>query len=255
MTKNLPARLDPDAILEAVVEVRFDCSDLPEVVVGRLMDNASWAEYAQTRMPMADIPQPIRDSDESLRFQPTIELRSPDGLRAVKIGGRVMSYHVLTRYPGWSVFQVEIQSAIEFILARLRGVSFSRIGLRYINAFVPQKHKIEHLSDTNLSVMLNGHEITESLNLNYNKKLDNHNVTNRIATADILVGSIFPEASLLVDVDVTTPPEFRSHELMQTMFWINRAHELEKSEFFALLPQSLIDSLRASDSDQESIPQ
>ena len=100
----LPALLYPDAILEALVEVRFDSKEIAEVVVGRLIDSPIWDTYQQSRTAIADIPQPIRESDQNLRFQPTIELRRPDGLRAVKIGGHMLSYHVMTKYPGWAVF-------------------------------------------------------------------------------------------------------------------------------------------------------
>ena len=43
----LPERIDPDAIIEALVECRFEHADLPEAIVGRLLDASLWADYSQ----------------------------------------------------------------------------------------------------------------------------------------------------------------------------------------------------------------
>ena len=247
---EMPMRLHPDAVLEAAVEVRFDSTDIPEVVVGRLTDSRLWEDFQQSRTPMADIPQSIRDSDQNLRYQPTIELRRPDGLRAIKIGGHVVSYHVVTTYPGWAGFESEIRTTIEEIYAKIKGVSFIRIGLRYINAFEPSKHHISGISDTNLSVTLNDVKITNSFNLNYTKTEGSHVVTARIATSDIVTGALPPGFSLLFDIDIATSESYTSSDLSVTMAWITHAHSIEKREFFALLPASLISRLIKPGSDR-----
>jgi uncharacterized protein (TIGR04255 family) len=75
----LPERIDPDAIIEALVEFRFEHSELPELMLGRLLDAQLWEGHTQTRLPTADIPQPIREMDPNLRYQPLVELRKSDG--------------------------------------------------------------------------------------------------------------------------------------------------------------------------------
>ena len=84
---SLPQRIKPDAILEALVEFRFEHTELPELVLGRLLDIQLWSEFGQTRLPTADIPQTIREMDANLRYQPLVELRKDDGSRVAKIGG------------------------------------------------------------------------------------------------------------------------------------------------------------------------
>ncbi len=233
----LPDRITPDAIIEALVEMRFETSDLPEIVVGRLIDAAHWMDYAQSRLPTADIPQAMRESDAELRFQPVLELRRQDGLRAVKLGGRVLSYHITTSYPGWAAFQREIREVVEHIYQKTRGVSFVRLGFRYINLFYPEKHFIHGIGDTNLAVSLQGEKITSSLNLNYVKKDGPHSMTVRIATPDVVVGTLAPGFTLLCDIDLSTTDTRLPTNIDDTMAWIDRAHDLEKAEFFRLIPE------------------
>src|SRR5580658_6612724 len=110
----LPARIDPDAILEAIVEIRFDAPTiLPEVLFGRLSEHAAWAGFQQRRLAAYEIPAGLRESDVNLRFAPIFELVRPDSRRIVRIGPHAMSYHVLAPYPGWGVFRPEIEEAID----------------------------------------------------------------------------------------------------------------------------------------------
>jgi hypothetical protein len=49
--KRIPAKLKYDAIVEALLEVRFDMTTIPEVLLGRLADCPSWKGFEQDRMP------------------------------------------------------------------------------------------------------------------------------------------------------------------------------------------------------------
>lgn len=233
----LPDRITPDAIIEALIEMRFETADLPEIVLGRLIDAAHWMDYAQSRLPAADIPQAIREADPDLRYQPLLELRRQDGLRAVKVGGRVLSYHVTTSYPGWLTFQHEIQGVIEHIFEKTRDISFVRLGFRYINAFYPEKHYIYGIEDTSLEVSLRGEKIVSSLNLNYVRRDGAHLMAVRIATPDIVAGTIAPGFSLLCDIDLSTIDRPLVENVKDTMSWIDKAHDLGKAEFFRLISE------------------
>ena len=126
--KPLPERIDPDAIIEALVEFRFEHVELPEAIVGRLLDAPLWADYSQIRLPTADIPQPIRESNENFRYLPIIELRNKDNTRSVKIGGHVFSYHVLPPYTGWATFLKELETVLTTIIEKMKSDDFSRLG-------------------------------------------------------------------------------------------------------------------------------
>lgn len=244
--KPLPERIEPDAIVEALVEFRFEHADLPEAIVGRLLDAPLWADYSRVRLPTADIPQPIRESDPNLRYVPSIELRNKDHTRSIKIGSHVFSYHVLPPYPGWTVFSEELQDVLSTIVEKLKSDNFSRLGFRYINVLRPDEQHVSGLSDTNITVMVSNERLTNSVNLNYRRPFDsNHTVTVKISTPEFVVGQVRPGYSLLCDIDVATKPEVSLAGLEATLDWINAAHDLEKAEFFKILPDAITDRLTA----------
>jgi len=63
MTSDLPQLLKQDAIIESLLELRFEHSQVGEVVVGRLAAAQEWSDYHSQRLPFSDLPQSIRDAD------------------------------------------------------------------------------------------------------------------------------------------------------------------------------------------------
>jgi uncharacterized protein (TIGR04255 family) len=245
--KPLPERIDPDAILEALVEFRFEHSELPELVLGRLLDAQAWEGYIQTRLPTADIPQPIREMDPNLRYHPLVELRKSTGDRVAKIGGHVISYHIVGQYPGWTTFRTEIEKTLKEVIIKLKSPQFSRIGLRYINALRPEEHHVRGLAETNIVIKVGARTLVESVNVNYNRTFSaNHIVTVRVATPDLVTGNIQGVYSLLCDIDVGSKVENPIADFATVIAWLDEAHILEKTEFFAILTENVISKLTSA---------
>jgi hypothetical protein len=57
---DFPSKIKPDCIAEALLEVRFASEVLSELLLGQLAAGPLWREFKATRLPGADIPQPIR---------------------------------------------------------------------------------------------------------------------------------------------------------------------------------------------------
>ncbi len=72
----VPAKLTHDAIVEALVELRFDMptQSLPDIFFVRLADNPTWKEFERRMLPAFGIPPQVRQSDANLRYQPYLEL-------------------------------------------------------------------------------------------------------------------------------------------------------------------------------------
>jgi hypothetical protein len=70
VTAKLPKKLKVDAILEAVLDIRFepDPSLVSEVIIGRFADVAELRGFRQARLPTADIPAPMRRANPDLKF-------------------------------------------------------------------------------------------------------------------------------------------------------------------------------------------
>ena len=157
----LPTKLKYDCILEAIVEIRFDGKEPTEIVLGRLIDCPDWASYTKHRMPISDVPVEVRISDPNLRNLPLFDLRSDDGLFAVKVGSHVLSVHNVGSYVGWEKFRPAIKIMVEQLIAVLPNVTVKRIGIRYVNATTKNEHKISSVGELNFSVKFGEEEMTE----------------------------------------------------------------------------------------------
>ena len=152
---NLPAKLKHDAIVEAVVEVRFelDSSFVPEIFIGRFADNAPWRSFRPARLVTADIPARLRQTDPTLRYMPSIEMTSQDGGIVLRIGPSSVAYIRRAPYPGWTnSFGNELRNVVERLYQVAPAVPVTRLGIRYVNALRSDLHVIKGIGDLAISV-------------------------------------------------------------------------------------------------------
>jgi uncharacterized protein (TIGR04255 family) len=239
-----PRRLKKDAILEALYEVRFESADLPELVIGRLADAGPWKEFAKKRLPVSDIPAPIRMSDAGLKNQPVLELRTDDPKTVVKVGSNVFSYHNLSPYRHWENFSKEIETSLKILFESLDNFRAVRLGLRYLNAITADVFKISGFNDLTTSIHILDEKLQQKVNLNYSVDRDSfHTVNARIASPEFVGGPKIQNMTIFIDVDVSTPSNFETSDVDVAIEWMNKAHYYEKLEFFRLIPQHTIDQL------------
>jgi uncharacterized protein (TIGR04255 family) len=241
---RLPKKLKKDAIAEALCEVRFECDEVPELVVGKLGSHDAWRGYRTQRLPVADVPTSIRQTNPSLRHQPILEAQAPDGSRIVKIGSSVISYHVLAPYCGWEAFREELGSALNFVFSSLTSFKATRLGFRYINLLTTQDHQIASVTDLSLSISVAGKPFQPPFNLNYqSQRSSEHVALVRVASPEFVSGRVGRVLDALIDVDVSTPAGFETNDLALATDWIQRAHQFEKEEFFTLIPPVILEQL------------
>lgn len=246
---HLPERIEPDAIIEALLEIRFDLvSPLPEVLFGRLSEIPQWKGFTQQRrMPAYDMPATFRDADANLRYVPILELASPEPRRAVRIGAHVLSYHLLGAYPGWGTFEQELHVAIDGLFDKTEGLVATRIGLRYINALSPGLHQINSISDLDLSIEVSKELVTGHAILNFMTDLPNQTQCRvSVATREFVQGAFPEDAIALVDVDVATKPEFRTESKEAVKAWASQARIAKNQAFLGLLKEQTLKNLGRS---------
>ena len=239
---GLPKKLKRDAIAEALCEVRFECeesSSLPEIVVGRLAEFTMWKDFAKTRLPMSDIPAPIRSSDRNLKYAPILQLNEANGARSVKIGVNVFSFQRMAPYPGWAAFKPEIDESLDFLFGSFNEFKATRLGFRYINIFSEEDHGVGSVGALNYSVKVAGQELTEPQNLNYQRqRSEGHIVQVRVASPEFVTGP--RKVQVLVDMDVFTPVGVETVDAAAARDWIEEAHTYEKEEFFLLFTEDMM---------------
>jgi uncharacterized protein (TIGR04255 family) len=243
--KPVPKKLKIDAIVEALLEVRFETETMPEILLGRLADYGPWKGFTQRRLPAYDLPAVMRQADPNLRFHPVFELSSEQ--RAVRIGAQVISYHRAAPYVGWERFWPELRETISGIFETANGLVIRRLGLRYLNALRPDHHGIGSMADLDLEIKVAGERVTGNVNLNFtNSTIDvpsNSACTVRIATTEFVQGKLPPNTSVYVDVDVFTKDGFETKERKTVENWVTAAHDKEKGQFFRLLTDQTIEAL------------
>jgi uncharacterized protein (TIGR04255 family) len=233
----LPDKIHPDAILEALFEVRFDAlTILTEVLIARLAEHAPWKDWKQRRLPSYEIPSAMREADANLRFAPIFELTGADSKRTVRVGPHVVSYHVFAPYPGWEVFEPELRAAVDELFAKAPELVVRRLGLRYVNALTPNAHGIRSPEDLFLTVSVSGDDQRARMNLNFITPISADSIcTVRIATKEFVQGAVPEGPLLLIDVDTATTDQFTAKDAASVKDWARFAHERGKVEFFHLL--------------------
>ena len=242
--KRIPAKLKHDAIVEALLEVRFDMTTIPEILLGRLADWPSWKGFEQDRMPAYEIPAFLRHADPNLRYQPLFELHNVERNCVVRIGGQVVSYHRLPPYENWAKFNPELDAAIDALFAKADKLTIRRLGLRYINAIRPELHRINSISELDLKVTVENEPVAGNVNVNFTTDLSaDTQCTVRVATPEFVQGILPPNSCVLIDVDVFTKEAFRTNDGQKVKQWVELAHAMEKEQFFRLLTDATIDAL------------
>jgi uncharacterized protein (TIGR04255 family) len=239
---RIPRKLKHDAIVEALIEFRFETRTKPEFLLVRLSEIEAWKDFKESRLPAFSIPEQIREVDPNLRFQPIFELQKDQ--RSLRIGPRVISYHLRSPYQGWAIFGKEIERVAEAVFSKADSFVMKRLGLRYLNALTSDVHQIRSIGDLDVSVVVGTETVTDDINLNRTLTASNdRRCTIRIATPEFVTGSLPPNTSVLADIDIFTPDSFETTDQDVVKRWVEAAHTTEKQEFFVLLKDETITSL------------
>ena len=242
--ERLPRKLKKDAILEALCEFRFASNEMEELTLGRLLDSSLWKDFAKARLPIADIPPPIRAANPEMIFLPVAQLTSPDRKRIIRVGGNVLSYHVIESYCGWSTLNGELSNALDVISRIIGNGTFTRIGLRYVNGLTEAGHRVFDFNSLDCQVATGGQAIGPTVSLNYKKFIENkHEVTVQISSRNLVGGVLPPNINVIIDLDVSTPNGYNETSSAEILQWVAAAHTIEKREFFRLFPKDLLNSL------------
>lgn len=245
MAMSLPKKIKNDAIVEALFEIQFDSDDVSEIIIGRLSDSAQWNEFTINRLGVANLPENIRATDPSLRYQAVIERRSQDNLSCARIGSNVLSYHIYSPYLGWTEFESKLISIIELLYEKSTGLKVTRLGFRYVNFLRSSLHNLSGISDLSLNITLQDQQLVEGIDLSYvTKPSDVHQVKLRVASPSFIHLDKRPDDMICIaDIDVFSPLGFEVSDKEQVIKWLKDAHDIEKQSFFSLFSDEVLKKL------------
>lgn len=131
---RLPRRLASPTVEEAVFEVRFTpvSDSVVSLLPGILFSQLSSLYTKHVALPLASVPQVLKDQNPELKYTQQIRLLS-EGVFSLFVGDCVAGASTMAPYPGWDAFQERI---VEFInvLKQSRLIRVvERVSFKYVN--------------------------------------------------------------------------------------------------------------------------
>jgi uncharacterized protein (TIGR04255 family) len=238
----LPKKLKKEPLIDAVFEIRFTSAFpaaggiLPGLLFGRLEGNKMIEP-----LPVAQLPQVMRDTDPNLQFAPLSRLDW--GQFYINVGDRSVSIGFKHPYPGWSNFKPAITKVMEALKDANIIKSVERYALKYID-LLPATSLREQVALVNLDVILAGHKLEEEafqLRLEILRDGFIHAVQ-VVSSATVTLHSGESRQGLIVDVDTIANQKSISFDELLNEFSdkLEAIHQANKKIFFdCLKPQTV----------------
>ena len=235
---ELPKKIDPCPIVEAVVEIRFESNFPKEAVFGILYNVIKTKFQAVEELPILQLPGNILANDPKLTFKPHYRLKKDNFI--LQIGPRVVSLSSVSPYSGWKVYYEELKDFIDKINSSEVISNVFRLGIRYINFF----EDINIFESLELKIFKEGNPIlNDKMFFNTIHEEDKYSCDLKIQSADsVVIGGGNPQKGSIIDIDIFMDkveiPVLNSEESL-----ISEGHNIEKRIFFELLSPSFLETL------------
>jgi uncharacterized protein (TIGR04255 family) len=156
MGAKLPIKLEKEPLFDAVFEIRFEAaSSASNIIPGVLFGKLKGVMNIE-KLPAADLPQQLRDTDPNLKFAPVVRLNWDNFI--ILISDRSISIACKLPYPGWDNFK----KAILEILTLLKDLSIietvQRFSLKYVD-IIPSTNVEEQVSLVKLNITLGAYTL------------------------------------------------------------------------------------------------
>ena len=232
-----PSKLNPDPIINASVEFRFNATVSNEAVLGVFLVHAG-DEYSNfQKLPIADIPAEMRNSDPNLKYAPWFQLVHDD--YRLQLGPNVLSISNPIKYKGWNSNFYPFVCKITKLLKKSNLIKeYTRLGLRYVDFF-----KGDIFEHTTISIKCNdkplkAKQTSISFTKSYNNVEARVNITNKaMVTIDNKqsMGSVIDTDTYILSTKLLEPDELNKE--------INSMHDIASDVFFNLLTKDFVNSL------------
>lgn len=236
-----PVKLARDPILEAICELRFESAQqgVEAILLSVLMTKFRDITPNFSKLPTAEIPQPLREQDDQLRHAPHFRLAGREF--TIAIGSHSVIVAALRPYAGWAKFRPMILEVLRAVLETGQVARVARLSVRYVNLLsVSPGSGMQDVLRVSLSL---GEDQATDLNPTMiRRELRNNGIVRIVqvmspSTAEASDGSRW--SGIAVDVDIIRleiPGDFSRH----VEEFIDELHGLEKSTFFGLIREEAL---------------
>jgi len=233
---QLPARISPCPILEAVMEIRFVSNEEWAFIPGMLLPLIK-AKYPKSeKLPISDMPEEFLKTNPGLVYSTRMRFIG-EGF-VIQLGPRVISLLTTGDYPGWT----RIYEELTWLLEQVKLAGFihegERLGLRYIDFF-----EEDIFSRLMLDIQSNGQAVA-GVEMNFSTVFRRGDLTARLSLANGAMAKRENKAvpGSVLDLDVwLNASEF--DVFVDAAEHFGDAHRCNKEIFFGLLKEDFLDSL------------
>ncbi|MFO7852064.1 MAG: TIGR04255 family protein [Bacteroidota bacterium] len=227
---NLPTKIDPCPIIDAIFEVRFT-SKMPSSAIFGVIYGQLSSKYPDVhKLPLSQMPEQLRETDPNLMYKPIYKIT--DGQFIVQIGPKVITISSPPEYIGWKEYSTRIYNCLKSLQQINVVDKVIRIGLRYMNFF-----DYNIFDDIKMGVMFDSKPITsDNTQIRTELKELSFNCTLQVANKVEISKENIKRNGSIIDIDT-----FRSERLgkffSQYKEIIEEAHIAEKTTFFRLFTE------------------
>ncbi|MBU1691143.1 MAG: TIGR04255 family protein [Gammaproteobacteria bacterium] len=241
--QTLPKKLKKEPLIDGVFEIRFTSvfpagGILPGILYGELDGNK-----AIEQLPMAQIPQAMRDADPNLQFAPLSRLDWEQFY--INVGDHSVSIGFKHPYPGWTSFKPAITKVMEALKGATFIKSVERYALKYID-LLPATSLREQVDFVNFDVTLAGHKLeNEAFQLRLEIPRDGFLHAVQVVSSATAILQSESRQGLIVDVDTIAIQESISFDelLIEFSDKLDAIHQANKQIFFACLKPETVTAL------------
>jgi uncharacterized protein (TIGR04255 family) len=235
--QRLPVRITPCPIVEASIELRYISSEswrnMPGLLAPRLRDRYP----KETELPLAQLPESMRQKDANLTYQPLLQYDGPEFL--IRFGPRALSLTTqLHQYPGWRRFREELLWLWGEVAAAGFVQEGERLGVRYVDFF-----KEDIFSVVVLGISVGGQELS-GFEQSFSVVVPWEGSTARL----VLTNGAFlndggqPRRGSILDLDVWQRLA-SENVFVDAPEQVEKLHDINKMLFFGLLKREFLESL------------
>jgi len=157
--EQLPERLEREPLVDALFEVRLNSTALlADILPGFLFHDLD-PRPTISRMPAADIPQPLRAENPDLQFAPLIRLDWKEYL--ISVGDKNVVISCKMPYPKWQNFRATILDLTQRIAKIGLLGNVERYSLKYVNLIQAPTHA-EQIAKIKIAITLGEVEVSDN---------------------------------------------------------------------------------------------
>lgn len=231
---EIPKKITPCPIIEAIIEMRFESKIPAEAVFGIVYDKFKDEYKKVEKLPILQLPEIVRTEDPNFRFQPHYKLLNENYI--LQIGPNVLSIVNINNYVGWNEFSLKVKNTFKKINELGLITKADRLGIRYINFF-----ELDIFENINLSILLSeksliseSEQITFRSTLKTGDFLSNLQIINK---GNMILNQIQKSGSAIdIDTYISDIPNVNNIDTL-----LENGHKEEKLLFFKLLKKDFLE--------------